>query len=344
MDILNTKIKSILTEKNTKIIPSNIKKDVNILGITGTYEGQKPSGEIEITENGQVDVSQYASANVNVSSGGDASEYFKATIGGGSGSGNNAIPGFALALKKVPPGLVAGDYASYMFNRCTSLEEVTNLDTSNTTNMSYMFRNCSKLHKIANLNTSKCTNFMYMFQGCSALETIPLIDTSKGTSVTQMFYQSGITTIPLLDFSSATSLLSMFQYCTKLESVPLLNISHIRTLMSAFSGCTKLAELPAFDTSSVIDMSSMCYNCKVLTTVPQFITANVITMQSVFASCPNLTNESLNNILGMCTNVSESYRNTKTLKDVGLTQEQAETCQTLSNWDDFVAAGWTSGY
>ena len=66
MDILNTKIKSILTEKNTKILPENIKAGVNILGITGTYEGQKPSGEIEIIENGQVDVSNYASANVNV--------------------------------------------------------------------------------------------------------------------------------------------------------------------------------------------------------------------------------------------------------------------------------------
>ena len=38
MDILNTKIKSILTEKNTKIIPSNIKKDINILGIIGNLE------------------------------------------------------------------------------------------------------------------------------------------------------------------------------------------------------------------------------------------------------------------------------------------------------------------
>lgn len=35
MDILNTKIKLILTEKNTKILPTNIKSGVNILGVTG---------------------------------------------------------------------------------------------------------------------------------------------------------------------------------------------------------------------------------------------------------------------------------------------------------------------
>ena len=98
MDILNTKIKSILTEKNTKILPANIKKDVNILGITGTYtsdanatasdiktdktayvNGQKitgnfagivPTGTIPITQNGTVDVSQYANADVSVSGSG----------------------------------------------------------------------------------------------------------------------------------------------------------------------------------------------------------------------------------------------------------------------------------
>ena len=35
MDTLNTKIKSILTEKTNKIRPENIKSGINILGVTG---------------------------------------------------------------------------------------------------------------------------------------------------------------------------------------------------------------------------------------------------------------------------------------------------------------------
>lgn len=109
MDILNTKIKSILTEKNTKILPANIKSGVNILGVNGNYtgldtsdatatasdiktdktayvNGQKitgnfagivPSGTINILQNGtNIDVSQYASADVSVSgSGGKNVQY-----------------------------------------------------------------------------------------------------------------------------------------------------------------------------------------------------------------------------------------------------------------------------
>lgn len=132
MDILNTKIKNILTEKTNKIRPENIKSGVNILGISGNvvelagetknvtpstsaqtitpstgkngitqinvsavdntidnniqqgnikngvtilgvqgnYTGTVPSGTINITQNGTVDVTNYASADVSVSSGG----------------------------------------------------------------------------------------------------------------------------------------------------------------------------------------------------------------------------------------------------------------------------------
>lgn len=70
----NRKMKlGIAQSKVAKAISLNanqIKKGEKVLGITGTYEGQQPSGEIEITENGQVDVSQYATADVSVSGSG----------------------------------------------------------------------------------------------------------------------------------------------------------------------------------------------------------------------------------------------------------------------------------
>ena len=45
----------------------------------------------------------------------------------------------------------------------------------------------------------------------------------------------------------------------------------------------------------------------------------------------------------MCTNATKISSN-KTLKYIGLTQEQANICITLSNYSAFTSAGWTTGY
>jgi hypothetical protein len=53
---------------DSNLTAGNIKKDVAILGVTGTYEGggTTPTGTISITSNGTVDVTNYASASVAV--------------------------------------------------------------------------------------------------------------------------------------------------------------------------------------------------------------------------------------------------------------------------------------
>ena len=194
------------------------------------------------------------------------------------------------------------------------------LNTSNVTNMGGMFSQCKNLTTIPLLDTSKVTNMGSMFEGCKNLTTIPQLNTSSVTDMNWMFnYCSNLTTIPLLDTSNVTNMDSMFHYCKNLTTIPELNTSKVTNMTWMFIGCKNLTTIPLLDTSSVTDMNSM------------------------FNDCPNLTDDSLNIIMQMCINAT-SYTDTKTLKYIGLTSEQANKCKTLSNYSAFTSAGWTTGY
>lgn len=217
------------------------------------------------------------------------------------------------------------------------------LDTSQVTSMENMFNGCKNLCEIPLIDTSNVTSFRYAFANCSNLTKIALLDTSKVTTMDSAFVScKSLEEIPLFNTSSVTNMTNTFIGCSAIKQIPLLDISNVTIMNSTFSRCTSLTELPQLNTGKATDMNYMCSGCTNLVTVPVLNTSSVDTMGVAFENCPNLSDESLNNIMQMC--ISATNVSTKTLAYIGLTSDQATKCTTLSNYEAFTAAGWTTGY
>lgn len=95
----------------------------------------------------------------------------------------------------------------------------------------------------------------------------------------------------------------------------------------------------------VTNFYNFCYNLTSLEEIDlsQMDSYNATSLTNMFYNCYSLNNNSLNSILDFCAR-AVSYTGTKTLRYLGLSQTQATTCQTLSNWNKFTSAGWTTGY
>ena len=225
------------------------------------------------------------------------------------------------------------------------ITKVPEINTSSVTNMYQMFQDCSSLTTIPQLDTSNVTNMSNMFKNCSSLTIIPQLDTSSVTNMYQMFQNcSSLTTIPQLDTSSVTSMNNMFQNCSKLAIIPLLDTSHVTGLTSFLRGCDALVSIPQLDTISVTMMSYMLADCPNLTTVPSLNMANTTNLSNMVQNCNSLSDDSLNNILASLLTTTKISSSNKTLKYIGLSETQATTCTTLSNWAACEEAGWTTGY
>ena len=126
------------------------------------------------------------------------------------------------------------------------------VDFDGITDMKYMFNNCSNLQTIPQIDTSNVTNMNNMFNNCSNLQTIPLIDTRNVIDMSYMFcYCSNLQTIPLIDTSNVTTMETMFRDCSNLQTIPPLNTSKVTNMYSMLGGCPSLTSLPALNAQSL---------------------------------------------------------------------------------------------
>lgn len=104
-------------------------------------------------------------------------------------------------------------------------------------------------------------------------------------------------------------------------SLPTIDLYDMTRATNTFSGCTKLVDVSFKNPTRLTQMNGM------------------------FTDCHNLSDTSLNNILKMCIEAT-AYEGTKTLYYLGFRANKysQERIESLSNYQDFVNAGWTTGY
>ena len=193
---------------------------------------------------------------------------------------------------------------SNMFQKCKSLIslDLSGFVTTNVTDMYGMFSECSALTSVnlSSFDTSNVTTMYYMFNNCSALASLNVtnFDTSKIKAMDGMFYGcSALTSLDLSSFNttSVINMSNMFQWCSNLISLDLssFNTSNVVNMTEMFNGCTKLTslDLSSFNASKVVDMSYMFTNCEKLTSlnVSNFNVSKATDMRYMFSSCKALT-------------------------------------------------------
>lgn len=213
------------------------------------------------------------------------------------------IDGTKLAgskFKKIPNSYKFSNISNFdnMFEGCTSLEIVNEIDTSRATTMAGMFYGCGNLQTVV-LDTPRVLAMPNMFWGCGKLQTID-IDTKRVSNMNGMFYYcSSLETIPLLDTSSLYDARQMFAHCTSLTSVPEINTKNTELMAGMFNDCPSLQTLPAFNSIKVRSIGNYFWKeMENLTDVGGWINLKCNWNDDYgLILCPNLTYQSCINIL-----------------------------------------------
>ena len=153
---------------------------VNGEKITGSYAGIIPTGNISITQNASnIDVSQYATADVDVQATSEYNAKMVTTVG------------------------------SYLDMKLL-IVETSLLDCTGITNLQNGFASASNLKKASLTGTESVTNLYHLFFFCSSLEDVNVFDTSSVTNFNQMF--------PGCDNLTNESLNNIMQMCINATS------------------------------------------------------------------------------------------------------------------------------
>ena len=232
-------VNAVTASIDSNIQAQNIKKDVSILGITGTLESAL---EIEPTNTFTDDTAKQF---YDIQAAYDAMSPRVIT------DTNKTIDKNIYVIPTKSDGtplldcsqLTAG---SELFTGCTKLKSIPKLDFSNVSWLVAAFQNCENLESVGDITSTADSVYMAMlFTGCKKLKRVPKITVNGVNSATQMFHRcERLEKLPELDLSTVPSITDFASGCTNLKDVPVYNLSSLSSygLGSVFSDCPNLTD------------------------------------------------------------------------------------------------------
>lgn len=180
-----------------------------------------------------------------------------------------------------------------MFSGCALLQEIPPLDLGKTTDMAYMFSDCRSLKTIPSfiggVPGASCAYFNGTFQNCHSLTSFPYLNTANGINFQYTFYGIIAPTIPKYDYTKATTLFGMFRY-SNVQYLPDFNTTTALTDTTyMFDSCQTIQYCPGITMSAVTNVSYMFYGAVSLQTIPQLNWSSVTTATSTFDNCSSLS-------------------------------------------------------
>ena len=145
------------------------------------------------------------------------------------------------SLKTLLDATKSSAYLFYNYQGTSVNDLISYSDTSSVTDMNRMFQFCTNLITIPQLNTSNVTNMHYMFNKCSNLTTIPQLDTSKVTIMRNTFsYCEKLIKIDIsyMNITSTSNSQEFASNCCSLTKLIIRNMPTIPAIESnAFNNC-----------------------------------------------------------------------------------------------------------
>lgn len=186
----------------------------------------EPQGQKEITDNGTYDVTNFASANVEIEIGKLTNEEYT--------EANNDLDD--ILEGNTPTIIYPPDWSEIGYNSTPQ----------------YIIDDFEYAKEIQENWDNSETNLTSKFSKDNNLIIFPMVDTANAIIIRQMFSDcTKLKDVPLLAFSNVQDAWGLFRNCYELEKIPLLNFSNVTNVGYMFQACVKLKDVPVFDFSKV---------------------------------------------------------------------------------------------